>query len=114
MSTKQQLINTLCDNLQIPGLTDNGFAERTLVEKTIGAVYEHVPPFVWDVVISGSDGFTTQEVDGIIGQISDSLARYSKVSWLPEAIKKEVIRQVLDALRKALHVDQYLTLSPVA
>lgn len=114
MSTKEQLINTLCDNLQIPGLTDNGFAERALVEKTVGAVYEHVPPFVWGIVISGADGFDVKEVDAIVSGIADSLAKYAKVSWLPETIKREVIRQVLDTIRKALRVDEYLKLSPVA
>ncbi len=89
--TRQLVIDSLCAELKIPGI--GGAIERTLVTKTISAVYDHVPPFLWDVVISGADGFTPQEVDSLIGTISQSVARYVKVSWLPESIKQEVVRE---------------------
>jgi hypothetical protein len=108
---KEQLIQSLCDNLDIPGIGDT--IERKLVEKTIGAVFEHVPPFIWKVVIDGSDGFSKQEVDELIGSVSNTLAKYAKIGWLPESIRAEVIRQVLSTIREAMQVDAFLTLSPM-
>jgi len=108
---KEQLIQSLCDNLDIPGIGDT--IEHALVARTVGAVYDHVPPFIWKVVIDGSDGFSKQEVDELIGEISRTLAKYAKVGWLPESIRAEVIRQVIGTLRDAMQLDKYLTLTPM-
>ena len=106
MTTKTQVVDALCKNLQIPGIGET--IEHVVVERAVTSIYDHVPPFVWTIVVTAADGLQPVEIDAIVAGISDSLAKYAKLPWLPEIIRKQVIDQVLATIRQSLHIDNYL------
>lgn len=103
---KTKVVEVLCANLQIPGIGET--IERALVNRAVGAIYSHVPPFVWEIVGNAADGIDSKDVDSVMEGISRSLAAYAKMPWIPEMVRKQVVDQVLETIRQALHVDSYI------
>ena len=108
MSTKAQVVAAICANLQLPGVND--VLEQSGVERAVGLVYDHLPPFVWTYVVTAVDGLDANEVDEILASVSATLAKHAKMPWIPESIRVELIGKVLAIIREAAGLDRYLVL----
>lgn len=103
---KATVVDALCAELKVPGVGDT--VERAAITRCVAAVYDHVPPFVWDIVVTAADGIQEQEVDAILESISKTVAARANMPWVPVSIRKQVVDQILATLRTSLKVDDYL------
>ena len=50
---KTTVVDALCAGLKLPGVGDT--VERAAMTRCVAAIYDHVPLFVWGIVISAAD-----------------------------------------------------------
>jgi hypothetical protein len=103
---KATVVDALCAGLKLPGIGDT--VERAAITRCVAAIYDHVPLFVWGIVVSAADGIQEEEIDSLLGSISRTLAARANMPWVPVSIRKQVIDQILATLRTSLQVDDYL------
>lgn len=103
---KSTVVDALCKNLQIPGVGES--VERAAVTRAVSSVYDHVPAFVWGIVVDAADGLDSGEIDELLASISKTVASRVKMPYLPEVVRQQLVDQLLGMLRTSLRFDQYL------
>lgn len=103
---KSTVVDALCANLQIPGVGDT--IERAAITRAVSGVYDHIPVFVWGVVVTAADGLDSGEIDALLESVSKTVAARVKMPYLPEIVRKQLIDQLLGLLRSSLRFDQYI------
>jgi hypothetical protein len=103
---KATVVDALCANLQIPGVGES--IERAAVTRAVSGIYDHVPVFVWGIVVTAADGLDSGEIDALLESVSKTVAARVKMPYLPESVRKQLVDQLLDLLRSSLKFDQYI------
>jgi hypothetical protein len=103
---KSKVVDALCANLQVPGIGDT--VERAAVTRAVSSVYDHVPVFVWEIVVDAADGLDPGEVDALLEAVSKTVAARVKMPYLPESVRKQIVDQLLGILRTSLKFDEYI------
>jgi len=103
---KATVVDAICSGLKIPGIGES--IEHAAVTRCVASVYDHIPVFVWQIVVSASDGIQEEEIDALLESISRTLAARANMPWVPVSIRKQVIDQILATLRSSLQIDAYL------
>lgn len=103
---KATVVDALCAGLKVPGIGET--VERAAITRCVAAVYDHIPAFVWEIVVSAADGIQEEEIDSLLDSISRTLASRANMPWVPVSIRKQVIDQILATLRTSLQVDDYI------
>lgn len=103
---KATVVDALCKNLQIPGIGES--VERAAITRAVSSVYDHVPVFVWGIVVDAADGLDSGEIDALLASVSKTVAARVKMPYLPEIVRQQLVDQLLGILRSSLRFDEYI------
>lgn len=103
---KVTVVDALCKNLQIPGVGET--VERAAVARAVSGVYDHIPAFVWGIVVDAADGLDSGEIDALLASVSKTVSARVKMPYLPEIVRQQLVDQLLGMLRTSLGFDQYI------
>ena len=104
--SRQQFVNTVNQHLDLPFFGEA--AEAHMIDICVGTLWSYIPAVVWDTAANAADGLTAAEIDHLLEGAVDLAAKNMRISYIPEAIRRQILQQLVVWLREYCQIDKSL------